>query len=108
MMEDAQSRRQNMPTIGAVGIPWFGLEDWKAFKLMCSDADQLHDNHKDWLRDAKRMEKLLQKEGLIVERVLIDPNAFSAWCALRGMSLDGKARAAFAAEAVKSKYQKRG
>jgi hypothetical protein len=97
-----------MPTIGAVGIPWFRSEDWKALKLMFSDADQLHDHHKDWLRDAKKIEKRLQKQGFIVERALIDPNTFPAWCALRGMSLDAKARSAFASEAASSKFQKQG
>jgi hypothetical protein len=52
-----------MPTISAVGIPWFRLENWNALKLMSSHADQLHDNHKDWLRDAKKIEKRLFKEG---------------------------------------------
>ena len=39
------------------------------------------------------------------ERVLLDPDSFSAWCVARGLPLDAQARSQYASEVVATKHR---
>lgn len=93
---------QNSP---AVGLPWYRPEDWARVKRVMSDADALHDTFEEWQKDARKIERSLRQEGPRVERVMIDVDAFLAWCTIKGRAWDGAARAKYACDAVQRRAQ---
>jgi len=96
-----------MPTVSAIGIPWYRAEDWSAIKSLFVDGDRLHASFTEWLKAAEGLEKQLRKSGHLVERAYIDPSTFPAWCAERGLKIDSEARTLFANEAAYHKYRNR-
>ena len=94
-----------MDEIGAVGIPWYRREDWDGLLELFADADKMHDSYDDWLETAIETEEHLRSAGLTVERIVIDADEFSGWCALRGLALDADARSGYAAEMNHLKHQ---
>jgi hypothetical protein len=83
-----------------VAIPWYRREDWGRLKSIVSDAATLHDAFEDWQNEAVNVERRLRREGHQVERVVIDVEAFRAWCIIRGRPTDAAARSEYALESV--------
>jgi hypothetical protein len=47
----------------------------------------------------------LKRDGITAERVLLDPDSFSAWCAARSLPLDAQARSQYVSEVVATKHR---
>ena len=84
--------------ISAVGIPWYAPEDYAAARAIMADRESRPLTYEDWLHRILQTEREQIAQGHTVLRIIIDPRKFPGWCAIRGLSLDTKARAAFAAE----------
>ncbi len=85
------------------GIVWYRQADWLRLRMLFPDANKLPDTYGEWLASAERLMAQLKRDGISTERVLLDPDRFSAWCAARGLPLDAQARSQYASEAVASK-----
>jgi hypothetical protein len=94
---------QHFSNIRAVGIPWYRQEDWPALIAMFEDG-AVFDSFDQWEERAKEVERKFQRAGHIVERVVIDPDAFPEWCRRNGVGADRESRADFAAEIAEQKY----
>lgn len=70
-----------------------------------ADADVLPPTFEKWFYRAEQLRGRLKKQGMVVEKVEIDPETFPAWCAARGLNVDAEARNAFANEAVAAKHR---
>lgn len=85
--------------IAATGIPWYEEADYPAVLAMMADADRLPRTHAEWLQRAQKLEREVASQGTRTIRVILKPQAFATWCALRGHAhINAKARASFAAE----------
>lgn len=91
--------------IRAMGMAWYREEDWPEIKRIMSDAYKLHATYAEWFKSATAGEQHLKQQGIIVERVYIDPREFPAWCRARGLNADAAARMRFGNEFVFQKYQ---
>lgn len=92
--------------VRALGMVWYRAEDWKAVRRVMSDtAEALPRHYKQWLERAEAGYRKFKAQGMIVEKVYLDPETFPDWCRARGMKIDAKARMAFANEVVAMKYR---
>jgi len=91
--------------IRAVGMVWYRQEDYFKVKTLMSDSRKLPDTYAQWLKQANQGFQQLTAEGLLVEKVYLDPDTFPAWCSERGLNVDAHARMTFANEFVGRKYR---
>lgn len=94
-------------TVRAVGIAWFRPEDWGKLTKLFIDADVLPASYDEWLVKAEQLVHQLRAQGHIAEKVYIEPDEFTRWCASNGLDINANARTRFAGEAVARKYQNR-
>ena len=83
-----------------VGLPWYSLESYQALRTSLDDGAKLPPLYDTWRIATEQMEQEVQRSGVEVVRVPIEPNAFAAWCARNGGQSGGAARARYAAEAI--------
>jgi hypothetical protein len=81
-----------------VGLPWYALENYPALRKSLADGAKLPPLYDTWRIATEQMEREVQRSGVEVVRVPIEPNAFAAWCERNGGRSDGAARAKYAAE----------
>jgi hypothetical protein len=84
-----------------IGLGWYRREDWNRLLEMFPDRDKLHDTYDEWLADVRRGEKLVKREGNIVKRIIVDPAALAAWCAIQGLEPVAAARAEYVCERMR-------
>jgi hypothetical protein len=99
-----------MPTkfdhdLRAVGIVWYRQADWLRLRTLFPDAGKLPDTYAEWLTSAESLMAQLKRDGIAAERVLLDPDSFSAWCTTRDLPLDAQARSQYASEVVATKHR---
>ncbi len=83
-----------------VGLPWYALEHYQALRASLADGAKLPPEHETWRIATEQMEREVQRSGVEVVRVPIEPEAFAAWCENAGLSRDAAARARYAAAAL--------
>jgi hypothetical protein len=83
-------------SVRTIGLPWYDRADYPAIRSLMVDPQSLAPTYDLWLMAAQNNESVAQQAGLRVVRVPIRPDAFTQWCAERGLALDGSARAKFA------------
>lgn len=81
--------------IGA--IPWYRLESYDAARGIMKDKDKLPPTYSAWRMQAEQVEKQMRRAGRATVRAYIEPADFLAWCEIRGLDIDSKARNLFAA-----------
>jgi hypothetical protein len=89
-----------------VGMAWFRKEDWPKLLEVSADPDQLEKTHQEWLEFALASIIDLRAKGLRVEKVDVGVDELVAWCQARGVPVDGKARADFAAFKLRKRHEK--
>jgi hypothetical protein len=62
----------------------------------------MHDSFDDWLATAQETEQYLKAQGLVIKRVIVDPDKLVGWCAVRGLEPIGKVRAEYVAEKARA------
>ncbi|MGE3923383.1 MAG: hypothetical protein AB7G13_10670 [Lautropia sp.] len=85
-----------------VGIAWYRMDRYARAIEAFSDGIAFPKTHAAWRQKAVRMERELKRQGSVPVRIEIDPDAFVAWCAARGLAPDSVARNRFIAETVDS------
>ncbi len=96
----------NHAQVQYVGFPWYKKRNYKKLMKIFTDSHLLHDSYEEWLDAAEEKFHSLVSQGLVVEKVDVDPTTFPAWCKARGLNIDSKARVEFANEFVARKYIK--
>jgi hypothetical protein len=94
------------PTVTVLGIAWFRPEQWQRLRDVSDDVDQLEATHADWLLQATRMLKKLQRNGIAVRKVDVDVEDLVAWCNAAGRRVDGAARADYTARQLQLRSQR--
>ena len=83
-----------------VGLPWYASENYEALRASLLDGSKLPPHYETWRIATEQMEREVQRSGVEVVRVPIEPAAFAAWCARARASGDASGRALYAAEVV--------
>ncbi|GJD73846.1 hypothetical protein [Methylobacterium goesingense] len=86
----------------SVALPWYASEHYEALRQSLSDGDKLPIQYEAWRAATEQVEREVQRSGVEVVRVPIEPGAFSAWCKAAGLPADGSARVRYATEALAS------
>lgn len=94
--------------VRAVGIPWYRREDYARIRRTMRDGAKLPARYADWLRAAEATQKQIEGQGIVAERVYLDPRGFAEWCRARGLDIDADARMRFASAAVAERYRNQG
>lgn len=82
----------------AVGIAWYRESDYPRILQIMDDAHTLSNTYRQWEKLAEKAERTAKAQNHVVVRAVIDPDTFPAWCTLRGLHVDSRARMAFANE----------
>jgi len=82
--------------IRAVGMVWYSLEHFDEIKAMMEDGNKLHRTYSEWRLAAEQGERKFRREGNLVVRAHLVPDAFRQFCSERGLNLNAEARNQFA------------
>ena len=80
-----------------IGVAWFDPAQWQRLRLVVADPSEIEDTFAEWERNAMGAVHTLERQGQEVARVHVDLEALVAWCKGRGVPVNGKARAEYAA-----------
>lgn len=86
---------------GAIGVGWMSREGFARLAALCDDPRSFNLPYEDWRQLAEAAISGMRAQGLEVVRVELDPERFLAWCRARDLRPDGRARSAYAREAVR-------
>jgi hypothetical protein len=78
------------------GMAWYKEKDYPKLRLLFTDGAKFPEFYDGWLASAEEAQQQESARGLEVVRVVIEPTAFAAWCKLRKISPDSKARKTYA------------
>jgi hypothetical protein len=84
--------------ISAMGIPWYGREDYLRIRKIMADGGKFPEAYDDWLHRAEAVERRIAASGVLAIRAMIDPERFLIWCKIRALKCNSQARGSFAAE----------
>lgn len=87
----------NQIPLRVIGMAWYRREDYAHLRKLFEDGRNLPLTFDKWLKRAKLGKERLERQGAIVEKVYIDPEAFPRWCAERGLHIDANGRTQYAA-----------
>jgi hypothetical protein len=79
----------------ATGIVWFQPENYARLAAMFEDHLGFNSTYEEWLYAAESRRQSLERAGIKVLCVDIDPDEFPAWCKAMGMRLNAESRKAY-------------
>lgn len=85
----------------SVALPWYASEHYDALRQILSDGDKLPVQYEAWRFSTEQVEREVQRSGVEVVRVPIEPDTFTVWCERTSSLADGPSRARYAAETLK-------
>lgn len=83
-----------------VALPWYRAEHYTGLRASLADGAKLPERYETWQLSTEQVEQVVQRSGVEVVRVDIEPDAFLAWCDCAGLPSDGAARNRYAAEII--------
>lgn len=81
-----------------VALPWYRADDYETLRARLTDGAKLPERYETWLISTEQVEQVVQRSGVEVVRVTIEPDAFLAWCERVGLVSDGAARTRYTTE----------
>lgn len=80
-----------------VAFAWFRPDQWTRIRAIISDGYRIPERFEDWQRKASSQISQLEQRGMVVRKMVVDPDELLAWARSCGRSIDSQARADFAA-----------
>jgi hypothetical protein len=75
------------------GIAWYMREQWEDFRRV--SADKVEDTWEEWVENAERRIAQLKKEGVSVQKIVVDLPELQFWCRTKNRACDSSARAEY-------------
>jgi hypothetical protein len=99
-------KKEGIPEAEAVaGCAWYRAEQWERLREISVDRHRLAETYEKWLINAEKGLQQMQEVGMSAEKVEVDVEELLAWCRAHDRDVDGAARAAYAAEMLRRRYQ---
>jgi hypothetical protein len=76
--------------------PWYRKREWSALRAAAADPDRLAPSFEGHEAAHAQMCKAFERQGLVVESVILDVRALIDWCRSKHRPLDVAARQEFA------------
>ncbi|WP_029407837.1 hypothetical protein [Thiomicrorhabdus sp. Milos-T2] len=83
-----------------LGLCWFQPEQWARLLEISEDAEQLEDTYEEWKKRANKAIQDFHSSGKKIQKVKIDLEELLSWCNEKGISVNGGARAQYAADVL--------
>jgi hypothetical protein len=83
------------PSHLVTGMVWFQAENYARLASMFEDHAGVNSSYEEWLFAAETRRQELEKSGVRVLCVELDPDEFPAWCKSVGMRLNAESRKAY-------------
>lgn len=81
-----------------MGMAWYRPEDWEELLRISADAGKLESTHAEWLECAIKARQDFLAQGIFVHKVVVDLEDLKAWCARKGVAIDGDSRSEYACD----------
>lgn len=91
-----------------VGLPWYDPEQYEALRASLADGGKLPPDYERWRIATEQIEREVQRSGVEVIRVLIEPDVFKAWCERAELPPNAAARSRYAAAALAADWAPQG
>ena len=82
------------------GVVWIREQDYRWARKRMVDGYLFLPAYQDWTATAEAEIRRSKVAGHVVEKIIIVPSQFEAWCRQRGLRMHSYARKLFAAEAA--------
>lgn len=76
-----------------VAVAWLRKEDWPRWQAIDPELPA----YERWLSKINRLISDAERKGVTAEKIVVDPDAFAAWCNAEGKPIHRDTRAAYAA-----------
>jgi hypothetical protein len=90
----------------AFGHCFISREDWPEYCRICADTP-VGSDYDAWLKDLQELCYGLAREGRLVVKIDVKPADLLAWCKARGLEVNSKSRAEYAADRMRDIHQTR-
>ena len=77
-------------------VSWYRSEDYDRARAMMDDANNFPASFEDWLQLANDQIAKFAAQGVVVEKIILDPEEFRAFCAGQKIKPDQQARMSYA------------
>lgn len=78
-------------SVSVVTLIWYnGREDFDRMVEVLGSNGNLPRSYEAWLRAAEKGEQKIRNSGMRIVRVVVNPNAFAAWCVTRVCDVNHK------------------
>jgi hypothetical protein len=85
-----------------IGIAIYRPEDWRQFREISEDRNDLEATWLEWNDGINRFEDTLRKKHITCYKILVELDELLEYCRQEGVPVNGKSRAAFTAEKLKA------
>jgi hypothetical protein len=92
------AEKRKRATREGVFVAWYKEDEWEKLRSVSADADQLEKTYEEWVAHARKVMRDASAANLWLIKVRVGVDELVAWCAEKGLRVDGQARAHFAAE----------
>ncbi|MEA3377488.1 MAG: hypothetical protein U9R72_14970 [Chloroflexota bacterium] len=96
---------QALRPAAVVGCAWYRAGQWERLHEIAADSEKLEHTYEEWVDNAERALRGMRESGMGVEKVEVDVEELLAWCQRRGLEVDARARAHYAAEELRRRHQ---
>ena len=80
-------------------MAWYRPDDYDRIRAIMTDRNRLPATYAGWLLSAEQVANEIERSGVNVDRILLLPDEFAAWCTVRDLECNGAARSRYANEA---------
>lgn len=85
-----------MPVIRSP-VSWYRREDYERIRRMMSDPDNFPETFDEWLHLAEQQFAQFSAQGFVLEKVIVDPDRFNAFCRAAKIKPNAQARVQYSA-----------
>jgi hypothetical protein len=78
-------------------VSWYRREDYERIRRMMNDANNFPETFDEWLYLAEKQFAQAVARGFVLEKVIIDPDRFDAFCRMAKIKPNMQARVQYAA-----------
>ena len=68
-----------------LGVAWYKPDQWERLREVSEDREDIEETFDEWQVNAKKGIRLMQSQGIIPEKVLVDVEELLAWCSGKGL-----------------------
>ena len=106
MLHKKKNRRRvtNRRKVGkpVTGVAWYSSNEWQQLREVAADPERLEKTYQEWLVVVDQACQKIEASGIAIVKVPIDVHGLIGWCRERNLPIDGKARAQYVVEVMKT------